>query len=152
MSGSAGWTSKQRQFAAIACKQAGIDENQRHLILYQLGGRAIVNGCATSTSPRLRHADFEKFLAIIEDYAGGQIGRYDEHHFQDKFANGPYGRLLYRARKLSYQLQDAGDPPMKYVAQAVGRDFENTLHNLDQDELNKAIDAMTAVIRRRGAA
>lgn len=146
-----GWTKRQKQLAVVACRQAGIDDNSRHLLLYQLGGKAIVNGCATSTSPKLGNADFEKFMAIIESYSGGQIGNKERGYWEEQFANGKYGRLLYRARALSNQLQDAGDPPMKYVAKAVGRDFSNELHNLDEDELNKAIDAMTAVIRRGAA-
>ncbi|MEO0476631.1 MAG: hypothetical protein AAF085_11785 [Planctomycetota bacterium] len=148
----AGWSTKQIKLSHSACRAAGIDDNSRHLLLYQLGGKAIVDGCATSTSPKLGHADFEKFMSMIEDLSGGQVLSFARGYWEDKFCNGKYGRLLHRARQLSYQLQDAGDAPMKYVGKAVGRDFSDQLFNLDEVELHKAIDAMTAVIKRKGAA
>ncbi|MEM6257999.1 MAG: hypothetical protein AAGI37_06760 [Planctomycetota bacterium] len=147
------WTNPQKKLMAMACRSAGIDDNRRHLLLYQLGGRAIVNGCATSTSPKLTNADFEKLMYLIEGYApGGQVMNHKPGHFEQKFIDGPYGRLYHRANKLSNTLQDSGVSPMGYVKKAVGRDFNGSLHNLDQDELKNAIDAMTAVIKRKGLA
>lgn len=149
------WSTRQKKLAHMACRAAGIDDNSRHLLLHQLGGRAIVDGCPTSTSPRLAHEDFEKFMSMVEDYSGGQVLNYEPGYWDNAFINGPYGRKLHRALKLSHQLQDAGGPDgdsvAGVIAKAIGREYV-TMHHLDRDELGKAIDAMTAVIKRKGAA
>lgn len=142
-----GWSPKQIKVSVIACRNAGIDDNQRHLLLYQLGGRAIVDGVATSRSPRLKQPDFEKFMMLIEGYSNGRVGNYKPGYWERQFREGPYGRLLDRAYKLSHALQDAGLLPAGVISKAISRKYD-VMANLDQDELHKAIDAMTAVFKR----
>jgi len=148
-----GWTNKQKGLAVRACKSVGIDDDQRRLILRQLGGHAVPRRGAepTSTSPKLTQGDFEKFMACVESYADdGQLLGKPAGYWEDRFINGDLGRLLYKARQLQHALMDAGQSPGGAIAKAIGREYD-TLHDLDQDELRKAIDAMTA-LTRRGAA
>ena len=79
------WTDKQKALAVRACKDAHINTEQRELILRQLGGRAVVGERSTSTSGALTNADFNQFMAIVEQYSGGQIK-----------TRGRGGKLLYR--------------------------------------------------------
>jgi len=136
------WTKTQKQIAVMAGRQAGLDEDMRKLILRQFpnafnnraqgpalndgdsGGRPHPNplpggegerdsGGPSSTSPRLNNADFERFMAIVEDRAGGRILHFTPGYWQDKagsrsaVANERMGakiRALYR----DYQAQDSG--------------------------------------------
>jgi hypothetical protein len=146
-----GWTDKQKRLAIIACRDARISNDRRKLILRQLGGHAIPSrgGEPTSTSPRLTDADFEKFMSCAEmSTPDNQLLSFAPFYWQDKYIDGPFGRLKHRAVKLSLALTDAGVEWIGIVTKAIGRDFDNHLANLDQDELNKAIDAMTAVGKR----
>lgn len=147
-----GWSNKQKRLAMMVCRSRGIDDGSRYLILRHLGRCALVNGEPTMTSPNLGNGDFEKFMALIEfDAPGEQLMDFEPGYWQGKWDNGTYGRLLYRAMELQHTLMDAGHPPGGAVAQAIGREYD-TLYHLDQHELNKAIDAMTAIIHRKGAA
>ncbi len=147
-----GWTNKQKALAVRACKSIGLGDDQRKLILRQLGGHALINDQPTSTSPRLTQADFEKFMAYVESYASdSRLMSKPAYYWQDQYDNGPQGRLLYKARQLSNALTDAGVAWVGIVNKAIGREFDALLANLDEDELGKAIDAMTAV-GKRGAA
>lgn len=72
------WTDKQKQIFARACSAAGIDDDQRRLILrqssrslYDRKGRAVDQ--PTSTSLRLNQSDYDQAMATVETYSGGQI-------------------------------------------------------------------------------
>lgn len=112
------WTAKQVQLAVMACRQAGIDDAARKLILRQFphalfNRQGIPVSDPSSTSARLDNADFEDFMAIVEDRAGGKILHFTPGYFGDKVgsrsvhANERMGskiRELYRA----YLLQGDG--------------------------------------------
>ena len=146
------WSKKQKGMAVRACKSVRIDDDTRKLLLRQLGGHALVNGEPTSTSRRLTQADFEKFMACVESYAeyGKLLGK-PAYYWENQFAKGGLGRLLHRARQMQHELIDAGVSPGGAIAKAIGREY-GTLHEMDEGELRKAIDAMTAIRKRRGAA
>lgn len=81
----AGWTSKQRQIAGMACKHAGLDDAARKLVLRQFPN-ALLPGSKepSSTSEMLTQRDFERFMAIVEDRAGGHLRGFTSGYWQEK--------------------------------------------------------------------
>lgn len=149
-----GWTNDQKKLAIIACKDAGISDEHRKMLLRHLGAAAMVGGHPSSTSPRLTNGDFEKFMYLVEGCAQGErLLSYKPGHWEAKFAKGTYSRLMHRALRMSHALQDAGIYPGGAIAKAIGRDYE-TMQHLDESELHKAINAMRSLQEqaRRGAA
>jgi len=75
------WSSAQKSLAARACLRrmdgdAEAAREYRERILSQrawFGNRAVHQGRVTSTSPRLNHQDFERFMAVLEEDLGGVI-------------------------------------------------------------------------------
>lgn len=70
------WTNKQKQIAVMACRAARISDEQRVDLILRNFERAHYKGKITSTSTKLTHQDFEAFMAIVENFAGGTILHY----------------------------------------------------------------------------
>lgn len=80
------WSNKQKQIAVRACRQAGVDDAARKLILRQFSNAMTSTG-PSSTAAKLDNTDFERFMAVIEDRAGGKVLHFSTHYFQDKAAS-----------------------------------------------------------------
>jgi hypothetical protein len=155
------WTREQKMVAAMACRSARLSEDQRHMILSgpNFANRAIHNGRATSTSPRLTNEDFESFMALVERFAGGQLLSYSPHYWQDK-AGDPDHRLRWRAQRIANSLTLIDDPhePGRRLLQPddvglagfIRRMFPHAekLDQLDRRELVSLIEGLTAYARR----
>lgn len=143
-----GWTHKQKRLHIMACRDAGIGDEHRRLLLRQLGAAAIVDGEATSTSPRLTDADFDKFMSCVESCApGGRVLDFQAGHWAGRFAQGGYSRAMHQALRMQRSLADAGVQAEGAIAKAIGREFE-TMHHLDYHELVKALNAMRTIAKR----
>ncbi|MEM6392357.1 MAG: hypothetical protein AAF797_06250 [Planctomycetota bacterium] len=153
------WSSKQIKLAQMACKGAGIEDEHRRLLLGQFDGRAMVNGRATSTSPHLRNADFEQFMASVEAVSKNQQlqvrdprGRfvYGMCHWQQAAEDGAPKRLRYIINGLLSRIQDAelGLPIPSPSTVTNGRTQE--LKHLTTPELEKLRSALYAMAKRHG--
>lgn len=154
------WTDKQKALAVRACKDAHINTEQRELILRQLGGRAVVGERATSTSGALTNADFNQFMAIVEQYSGGQIktrGRggkllYRVGHWQLQQQDNTRLQLIYVAGRISGSLLAEGvtiEQVLGTLGQALGRSVDDLdLKDVDEAEARKIVHALRAVAMR----
>jgi|GEM_PF-1811393 len=112
------WSKKQKQIAGMACGQAGVDNDARKLILRQFRNAFFnVQGMPvsdpTSTSSKLENKDFERFMAILEDRAGGRILHFTPNYFQEKAgtrSDSVNERMAWKIRELyrTYESQKAG--------------------------------------------
>jgi hypothetical protein len=161
------WTKKQRQIAGMACRDAGIDDAARKLLLRQLpnamfnaGGVPV--GDPSSTSPRLSQADFERFMAVIEDRAGGKLLNYSAHYWQDKAGSRSTvanERMTTKIMSLyrEYESQECGglDGHGIYGLDGLVRRFSNqrtaVIEELQPKEAWNLIEMLKAVIARRGS-
>lgn len=154
------WTDKQKAIAVRACRAALIRDEQRELILRQLGVRAIVGGRATSTAATLTNADFNRFMAIVEQYSGGQVktrgrdGRllYRVGHWQLRQQDNPRLQLIHVARRIigSLQAEQVPEQLEAVIVQATGHRINDLddLDDLDEAEARKTIHALRAVAKR----
>ncbi|MEZ6193966.1 MAG: hypothetical protein R3C45_22195, partial [Phycisphaerales bacterium] len=98
------WTNRQKMVAAQVCREAGLDDDHRKLVLRQFR-RAMydADGLAcdqpSSRSKRLTNRDFEQFMAIIERSAGGKLKGYSVTYWQ-RMADDVLQRMRYRARAI----------------------------------------------------
>lgn len=60
------WTQPQIKAAAIAARRAEWNDQQLHMVLSSLGGRAVYQGKLTRKSPRLNQDDYEQYMATAE--------------------------------------------------------------------------------------
>jgi hypothetical protein len=112
------WSKKQKQIAGMACGQAGVDNDARKLILRQFRNAFFnVQGMPvsdpTSTSSKLENKDFERFMAILEDRAGGRVLNFSPNYWQEKAgsrSDNVNERMAWKARELyrTYESQQAG--------------------------------------------
>lgn len=158
------WTNAQKALAAQACKAAGLDESSRRLILMQFpharitrDGRAAAE--PTSTSPLLNNSDFEQFMAIVEEEAGGQVvlpaKAYEPGHFARKADDD-----LARMRGLVHRIDAAllTDRPdiwhaqslAGWIAKRVTRDRTDQLAELTYQELHALINGLRNFARNSG--
>ncbi|MEM6750746.1 MAG: hypothetical protein AAF612_09775 [Planctomycetota bacterium] len=156
-----GWSNAQKAQLARACAAANLAD-QRPLILRQLGDRAVVNGRATSTSPRLTNADFERVMAIVEHYSGGQIQTTDKAgkhlygygHWERAAAEGTWRRQRHKIDELAQEVsvRHGWEYAAGVIAKAVGADAAADLDNADERQLARVIDALTQIKHRPPAA
>jgi len=131
------WSKKQRMKFAATCRTAGLDDEQRHLILMQCDNRAIHRGRATSKSPKLTQADFEHCMGVIAP------GRYDQP------ADGEAKRLRYRIEQLVTKLEADGllEPDGQglagWIAKRVTNDRTDKLAELITRQLSTLLTQLT---------
>lgn len=147
------WTKSQKQTAIIACRNAGIDEDHRELILRQFP-HAMHKGRITSTSPALSNTDFEQFMAIIERTAGGELPKFTMHYWQKK-AEDHLARMRSLALALNQQLEATGNLEPNCVGLAgwirrMTHGEKEILADLDYHELYKVIEGLKVYANRRG--
>ena len=154
------WSDKQKALAVRACKGAHINTEQRELILRQLGGRAIVGDRATSTSGALTNADFNQFMAVVEQYSGGQVkvrGRDNKYlyrmgHWQLQQQDNTRLQLIHVAKRMigSLTAEQVPEQLEGVVAQATRSRIEDLgdLDDLDEPEARKVVHALRAVAKR----
>lgn len=109
------WTSKQKQIAVRASRAAGISEEQRRDMILRNFEHAHHQGQITSTAPKLKDGDFEAFMAIVEQFAGGQILHFSPGYWQSCAADG-LSRMRGKVAKIAAALEAAG----KLAAEGVG--------------------------------
>lgn len=154
------WSNKQKQIAVRACRQAGIDDAVRKLLLRQLP-HAVVDGQPTSTAGALDNKDFERFMALVEDRAGGKVLHFTSSYWGDKAASRSTSASERQAHKINllyreYSSQDAGGLTghgiygltglvRRMSAQRTGR-----IEELTPSEAHNLIELLGALIKRRG--
>lgn len=109
------WTNKQKQLAARACQSAGISEEQRRDLILRNFANAHDCGRITSTAPKLNAKDFEAFMSIVENFAGGQVLHFTRDYWRAA-ADDSLKRLRFRALRVARELELAG----KLEANGVG--------------------------------
>jgi hypothetical protein len=159
------WTKTQIQIAARACRDGGIADEHRKLILRQLphalfdrsGG---ASKAPSSTSAKLTNSDFERFMATVEDYCGGQVkipgrGRvylYVRGHWSVR-SSDPSRRLRHKAGELVRRLEADGrlEPRGVGVRGWIRKYISPDASGIDDlvcDQLHALIHGLTAYCRR----
>lgn len=154
------WTAKQKQTAVIICKQVGIDNDIRKLILRQLPN-AIPSGGGepSSTAKALNQRDFERFMAIVEDRAGGKLNGFDRGHFASKVASQSTNASERQAQKIRElydelcarggKLPGAGIYGFDGLVRKVTNNRTVALEQLTPREASNMIGMLQAMISRR---
>jgi hypothetical protein len=101
------WTKKQKQLAVMACRAAGISDEQRTDLVLRNFQNAHYKGDITSTSPKLTNHDFEAFMAVVERFAGGRILHFTLG-FWERAAADWLSRMRFKAQQLAAVLEAAG--------------------------------------------
>jgi len=102
------WTKTQKQIAARACKEAGIDDAQRlDFILRNFKHARDDDGRITSTAPKLNNRDFENFMAIVESHAGGRVLHYALGFWAARARDG-LGRMRDFILRIAGALENSG--------------------------------------------
>lgn len=163
-----GWSNKQKQIAGMACTEAGIDDAERKFILRQFR-RAMFDrdgNAATepsSTSPKLTNADFERFMAIVEDRAGGKVLHFTAGYWQGKSASRSTHaseRQAHRihelydqfARQTAGGLRGHGTYGLDGLIRRVSNGRTHVPEKLTPREGHNMIEMLSDLIRRRGPA
>ena len=150
------WTNQQKQIAARACKAAGIGEEHRRLILMNIDHARMPDGRVTSTAPKLNNADFEQFMAIVEQAAGGQVLHFTQDYWQG-CAVDSLRRMRYHATKLAADLEAGGHlfpngiGLAGWISKRVTRGETDQLSELDYQQLRALIVGLEAYTRQRAA-
>jgi hypothetical protein len=149
------WSNQQKQIAVRACKAAGIsDEQRRDMILRNIDHARLPDGRVTSAAPKLNNADFEQFMAIVEQAAGGQILHFTRDYWV-KSAADSLSRLRYKAKSLAAELEAAGHLVPHgvglagWIEKRVSQGATNRLEELDYQQLRALIVGLSAYGRQR---
>jgi len=104
------WTKPQIKAAAIAARSADWNDQQLHMVLSSLGGRAVHQGKLTRTSPRLNDDDYEMYMATAEaaPECGGTLPRWNMGYWRAKVIDA-IQRQRYTIERLAGELELA--PP-----------------------------------------
>lgn len=139
----------------MACKAAGINEAQRRDVILRNIANAEHDGDITSTSPRLTDADFEKFMAIVEQHAGGTILSFSPGHWQ-AHATDRYSRMRYRVERIAQAIRDAGlfhaQSLEGWIKARVTKGLPAELSALDFNQLQALLLQLQAFAKQRGIA
>jgi len=151
------WTNPQKQIAVRACRAAGISEEQRRdMILRNMANARLPDGRVTSTAPKLTNADFEQFMAIVEQGAGGKVLHFTEGYWVKNAADS-LGRMRHKVRLLAAELEAAGHLAANgiglagWIEKRVTRGATNRLEELDYQGLRALILGLKAYSRQRAA-
>lgn len=151
------WTNQQKQIAVRACKAAGIsDERRRDMILRNIDHARMPGGHVTSTAPKLNNADFEQFMAIVEQAAGGQVLHFTEGYWV-KSAADSLARMRHKVKELAAALEAAGHLVPNgiglagWISKRVTRGETDQLSELDYQQLRALIVGLEAYTRQRAA-
>lgn len=152
------WTNTQKQIAARACKAACVSEEQRRdVILRNFAHARLPDGRISSTAPKLDNQDFEQFMALVENYAGGQILHFTRGYWRTH-ADDRNARLRHRATTIAAAMESAGIFPAGgaglagWIAKRVTDGATDKLAELDYHGLMALILGMTAFARQRQVA
>jgi hypothetical protein len=151
------WTNQQKQIAVRACKAAGIsDEQRRDMILRNIDHARMPDGRVTSTAPKLNNVDFEQFMAIIEQAAGGQVLHFTEGYWA-KSVGDSLCRMRFKVTALAAELEAAGHLVPNgvglagWIEKRVSQGATNRLEELDYQGLRALIVGLKAYARQRAA-
>ncbi len=149
------WTNTQKQIAARACIAARIsDEQRRDMILRNFERAHTANGSITSTAPRLTNGDFEQFMAIVENFAGGRVLHYPRGHWQAA-AMDNLKRMRHRAARVAVELERAGHLHADgaglagWIEKRVSKGEATRIEQLDFHQLQALIIGLEAYARHR---
>lgn len=150
------WTNKQKQIAVRACQAARISEEQRRdLILRNFAHAHTRGGVITSTAPRLDNHDFEQFMAIVENFAGGQVLHFTPGYWKAQ-ASDHHKRMRHRAAAIAAELEAAGKLApggaglAGWIEKRVTRGETNRIEELDYHGLLALILGLEAYARQGG--
>ncbi len=150
------WTNKQKQIAARACQAAGISEEQRRdMILRNFANARLPDGRISSTSPKLTNSDFENFMAVVEQYAGGKVLHFTPGYWQGQ-ASDALARMRHRATSLAELLERDGHLAPNgaglagWIRKRVSQGQADRVEELDYSGLDALIRGLTAFARRAG--
>lgn len=148
------WTNKQKQIAARACQAARITEEQRRdMILRNFAHAHARGGRITSTAPRLDNHDFEQFMAIVENFAGGQVLHFTAGYWKGQAADH-YQRMRRKALHLAEELEAEGRLApggvglAGWIEKRVTRGETNRIEELDYHGLLALILGLEAYARQ----
>lgn len=151
------WTNRQKQIAARVCKTTGIsDEQRRDMILRNIDHARLPDGRITSTAPKLNNADFEQFMAIVEQAAGGQVLHFTRDYWAESAADS-LARMRHKVKSLAAELEAAGHliPDgvglAGWIEKRVSQGATNRLEELDDQGLRALIVGLQAYTRQRAA-
>jgi hypothetical protein len=152
------WTNTQKQIAARACKAARISEEQRRdMILRNFANAHTSDDRITSTAPKLTNKDYEQFMAIVENFAGGQILHFSRGYWA-KCAADEFARMRYRVNAINTALEAAGvfnadgAGLRGWISKRVTRGQTDSIEDLDFHGLNALILGLEAFAAQRGVA
>lgn len=152
------WTNTQKQIAVRACNAAGIREEQRRdMILRHFANARTPDGRITSTSPKLTNRDYEQFMAIVENYAGGKILHFTRGYWAQCAAD-QHARLRFRVRGIVNALVAAGlftpdgESLRGWILNRVSKGETDCAEALDYHGLMALILGLEAFAARNGVA
>ncbi len=155
------WTKPQRMTAGKAARDAGLNDEQRAMILRRFGNRAVHGGRITSTSPKLTNDDFEEYMATVESMAGGALpgpgGRVTPGKCDAK-SRREIARQAHKIKRMANSLlltghlhaDEQGQPVLDAVIDRATAGQCNQLNQLTRSQASKVIDALRAIGRRHG--
>lgn len=154
------WSKNQKQIAVRACREAGIDDEQRKLILrqfarslYDAQGRP--TGTPSSTSKRLNNSDYEQFMAVVERvHPKQQILEFSMGYWQRK-AGDDTQRMRHLALQISECLSASitswGPTALaNWIRERVAGGQTDRLDDLDSEQLHALINGLRAFGHRHG--
>ena len=150
------WTNEQKRVAVMACRAAGLSDEQRKMILASIDHARLPDGRVTSTAAKLNNADFESFMATVELHAGGQVLHFMRGYWQD-CARDSLGRMRHKAKRIAGELEAAGHLTANgvglagWIRRRVSRGETDRIEELDYQGLRALIVGLEAYSRQRAA-
>mgnify|MGYP004157103339 CR=1 FL=1 len=148
------WTNKQKMLMAKACRAAGLDDDQRRMILSGLPNARDGRGNVTSTAPKLGQDDFEDAMAVVESATPGQqIAGFTSGHFQRK-ADDDTERQRRLGGDIEHCLVAAGTVSPTFLQPWIDGHVQGgsglALEQLARKQLSDLINGLRAFARRHG--
>jgi len=150
------WTNEQKRVAVMACRAAGLSDEQRKMILASIDNARLHDGRVTSTAAKLNNADFESFMAIMELHTGGAVLHFSRGYWQD-CARDSLGRMRHKALAIARELEAAGYLAGNgiglrgWISKRVTRGETDQISELDYQGLRALIVGLEAYSRQRAA-
>jgi hypothetical protein len=125
------------------------------MILRHFENAKLPDGSISSTASKLSNEDFEQFMSVVEDYAGGQVLHFSRGYWRQHAADR-YQRMRTRIESIAGQLEAHGALHADgaglrgWIEKRVTRGRTNRITELSYHELLALMLSLSAYARSRG--